>query len=70
MISLVIGDKYCLLFSCREEVRVGVDVGGYKAVREGTWADSDTERALKSILAFTKAHNGTQDDCCSLLYKC
>ncbi|XP_052811504.1 E3 ubiquitin-protein ligase SHPRH-like isoform X2 [Mya arenaria] len=40
----------------KDTVRLGPDVGGFKANREGTWADSDAEKALKSILSFAKSY--------------
>ncbi|WAR07633.1 SHPRH-like protein, partial [Mya arenaria] len=42
----------------KDTVRLGPDVGGFKANREGTWADSDAEKALKSILSFAKSYGG------------
>ncbi|KAH3735745.1 E3 ubiquitin-protein ligase SHPRH-like [Dreissena polymorpha] len=45
----------------KEVIRLGPEVGGYKASREGTWADSDLEKALKSLLGFAKTYKIAED---------
>lgn len=43
---------------CRDVMRLGPEgsSGGYKVNREGTWADSDLEKALRSLLSFAKSY--------------